>query len=291
MCRPGQGSPTWPLSPTPTLAGSWAAVASTMATSMVLDAIEQAIWTRQQEGVLDLKDVAVGSRPHLCVDLGRVRLRGLCHRRLRSQDPGLRVASTMATSMVLDAIEQAIWTRQQEGVLDLKDVRARRQRWSWRAVDRQRRRRWCGRCRRCRRGRCGRGGNGGHGGLWIGNGGDGGAGGVGGVGGAGAAGRPTAPPDTLDAHAAQYPGGYCGRRPHRPDPPGRPTAPPDTLDAHAAQYPGGYCGRRPHRPDPPGSRSSGGYLLDEPPDMTPSFPRTGVSGHAGAVHREVGVSV
>jgi putative transposase len=28
----------------------------------------------------------------------------------------------MATSMVLDAIEQAIWTRQQEGVMDLKDV-------------------------------------------------------------------------------------------------------------------------------------------------------------------------
>ncbi|MFV4314121.1 hypothetical protein ACNJRY_03495, partial [Mycobacterium tuberculosis] len=35
------------------------------------------------------------------------------------------------------------------------------------------------------------------------------------------------------------------------------------------------------------SRSSGGYLLDEPPDMTPSFPRTGVSGHAGAVHHPV----
>lgn len=35
---------------------------------------------------------------------------------------GWRVAPTMATSMVLDAIEQAIWTRQQEGVLDLKDV-------------------------------------------------------------------------------------------------------------------------------------------------------------------------
>ena len=35
---------------------------------------------------------------------------------------GWRVASTMATSMVLDAIEQSIWTRQQEGVLDLKDV-------------------------------------------------------------------------------------------------------------------------------------------------------------------------
>jgi hypothetical protein len=35
---------------------------------------------------------------------------------------GWRVAPTMATSMVLDAIEQAIWTRQQEGVLDFKDV-------------------------------------------------------------------------------------------------------------------------------------------------------------------------
>jgi putative transposase len=35
---------------------------------------------------------------------------------------GWRVASTMATSMVLDAIEQAIWTRQQQGVLDFKDV-------------------------------------------------------------------------------------------------------------------------------------------------------------------------
>ena len=35
---------------------------------------------------------------------------------------GWRVASTMATSMVLDSIEQAIWTRQREGVFDLKDV-------------------------------------------------------------------------------------------------------------------------------------------------------------------------
>jgi putative transposase len=35
---------------------------------------------------------------------------------------GWRVASTMATSMVLDAIEQSIWTRKQDGVLDLKDV-------------------------------------------------------------------------------------------------------------------------------------------------------------------------
>ncbi len=35
---------------------------------------------------------------------------------------GWRVASTMATSMVLDSIEQAIWTRQRDGILDLKDV-------------------------------------------------------------------------------------------------------------------------------------------------------------------------
>jgi putative transposase len=35
---------------------------------------------------------------------------------------GWRVASTMATSMVLDAIEQAIWTRQQDGIFDLKNV-------------------------------------------------------------------------------------------------------------------------------------------------------------------------
>lgn len=35
---------------------------------------------------------------------------------------GWRVASTMATSMVLDSIEQAIWMRQHEGVFDLKDV-------------------------------------------------------------------------------------------------------------------------------------------------------------------------
>ena len=35
---------------------------------------------------------------------------------------GWRVASTMTTAMVLDGIEQAIWTRQREGMLDLKDV-------------------------------------------------------------------------------------------------------------------------------------------------------------------------
>jgi putative transposase len=35
---------------------------------------------------------------------------------------GWRVASTMATSMVLDAIEQAIWTRQHEGIFNFKHV-------------------------------------------------------------------------------------------------------------------------------------------------------------------------
>jgi len=35
---------------------------------------------------------------------------------------GWRVAATMATTMVLDSIEQAIWTRTQEGVLDFNDV-------------------------------------------------------------------------------------------------------------------------------------------------------------------------
>ena len=35
---------------------------------------------------------------------------------------GWRVAATMVTSMVLDSIEQAIWTRQYEGVFNLKDV-------------------------------------------------------------------------------------------------------------------------------------------------------------------------
>lgn len=35
---------------------------------------------------------------------------------------GWRVAATMATTMVLDSIEQAIWTRTQEGVLELNEV-------------------------------------------------------------------------------------------------------------------------------------------------------------------------
>ena len=65
---------------------------------------------------------AVGGRPHLCVDVVGVRLRRLRHRRLRAPDPGLAGGVDDDHPMVLDAIEQAIWTRQQEGVFDLKDV-------------------------------------------------------------------------------------------------------------------------------------------------------------------------
>lgn len=56
------------------------------------------------------------------VRLVRICLRRLRHRHLPPRILGLRVAATMATSMVLDSIEQAIWTRQQEGVFNLKDV-------------------------------------------------------------------------------------------------------------------------------------------------------------------------
>jgi putative transposase len=35
---------------------------------------------------------------------------------------GWRVASTTATTMVLDAIEQATWARRQDGAMDLKNV-------------------------------------------------------------------------------------------------------------------------------------------------------------------------
>jgi transposase InsO family protein len=37
------------------------------------------------------------------------------HRRLRKTDPGWSVATTMASQLVLDAVEQAIWTRGREG--------------------------------------------------------------------------------------------------------------------------------------------------------------------------------
>ncbi len=49
----GRVSPTWPLSPTPTSQDPGPAGRFHDGTSMVLDAIEQTIWTRQQEGVLD----------------------------------------------------------------------------------------------------------------------------------------------------------------------------------------------------------------------------------------------
>jgi len=51
---------------------------------------------------------AVGRRPDMCVDVVGACLRGVGGRCLRPADLGWRVAATMATSMVLDAIEQAI---------------------------------------------------------------------------------------------------------------------------------------------------------------------------------------
>jgi putative transposase len=42
---------------TPAVGGCWLASGINDGHLMVLDAIEQAIWTRQQEGVMDLKDV------------------------------------------------------------------------------------------------------------------------------------------------------------------------------------------------------------------------------------------
>jgi hypothetical protein len=53
-----------------------------MATSMVLDAIEQAIFTRQREGVFDLKEVVHHTDyVEVCVK-PRIRGDGLCRRGL-----------------------------------------------------------------------------------------------------------------------------------------------------------------------------------------------------------------
>ena len=91
-------------------------------------ALCRALRTDDPAGVLTDRAAAVGAARSLA-ELGAARaprpsaayvafVVDAYARRIR----GWRVASTMATSMVLDAIEQAIWTRQQEGVMDLKDV-------------------------------------------------------------------------------------------------------------------------------------------------------------------------
>ena len=59
---------------------------------------------------------------------------------------------------------------------------------------------------------------------------------------------------------------------------------PSNFDtARIAAHSVSYCPRTSATIRTARSRSSGGYLLDEFADMTPSFPKSGVSGHAGAV--------
>ena len=53
----------------------------------------------------------VGGRHHLRMDLGRIRLHRLCHRRLRPLIVGWRVGTSLSTDLPLDALEMAIWTR------------------------------------------------------------------------------------------------------------------------------------------------------------------------------------
>ena len=62
----------------------------------------------------------MGGRPHLCIHV--VAYVAFVVDAYARRILGWRVAATMATSMVLDAIEQAIFTRQREGVFDLKEV-------------------------------------------------------------------------------------------------------------------------------------------------------------------------
>jgi transposase InsO family protein len=57
----------------------------------------------------------VGCRFHLLLDVVGLVLHRVRHRRLRKTDPGWSVATTMASQLVLDAVEQAIWTRGREG--------------------------------------------------------------------------------------------------------------------------------------------------------------------------------
>ena len=57
----------------------------------------------------------MGGRPNLRFHLVRLGLRRLRCRRLRPPHPGLAHGTTMTTTIVLDAVEQAIWTRARAG--------------------------------------------------------------------------------------------------------------------------------------------------------------------------------
>ncbi len=98
---------------------------------------------------------------------------------------------------------------------------------------------------------------------------------------------PPAPPPTPTRRHRQ-----CRRAPPAPpstdqQPATGPAGPPPHAHTPAPPMPPGTASPAVDRSAARRSRSSGGYLLDEPPDMTPSFPRTGVSGHAGAVHNAI----
>ena len=59
----------------------------------------------------DAAQSALGRGSDLCRDVGRLRLRGLRHRCLRRVIVGWRVATTLRTDLVLDALEQALYDR------------------------------------------------------------------------------------------------------------------------------------------------------------------------------------
>ena len=59
---------------------------------------------------------AVGGRLHLRARRGRAVLHRVRHRRLRPADPGLAGGDDDDHRVVVDAVEQAIWTRQREGL-------------------------------------------------------------------------------------------------------------------------------------------------------------------------------
>ena len=90
-------------------------------------ALCRALRTDDPAGVLTYRATAVGA-PCSLAELGAARAprRSAAYVAFivdaYARRVGRRVASTMATSLVLDAIEQAMWIRQQEGVMDLKHV-------------------------------------------------------------------------------------------------------------------------------------------------------------------------
>ena len=96
-CRPGRAGSTSRSSSTPTPGGSWAGgAATTMTTQLVLDALEQAIWTRERAG-RSLDSVVAHTRSRVAIHVdpvhrtarrGRDRRLGRLRRRLLRQRAG-----------------------------------------------------------------------------------------------------------------------------------------------------------------------------------------------------------